>query len=47
MTSGQLKDDSESINPFGAVGKDIYHFNFLKFLDIKSKRNPKYFIDIK
>ena len=37
----------DEINPFGSVGKYIYHFIFLKFLDIKSKRNPKYFLDIK
>ena len=36
-----------TINPFGAVGKYIYHFFFLKFLDLKGKRNPKYFLDLK
>ena len=35
------------INPFGAVGKYIYHFFFLKFLDLKGKRNPKYFLDVR
>ena len=31
------------INPFGAVGKYIYHFFFVKFLGLEGKRNPKYF----
>ena len=35
------------INPFGVVGKYIYHFFFLKFWDQKGKRNPKYFLDLK
>ena len=31
------------VNPFGAVGKYIYHFFFVKFLGLEGKRNPKYF----
>ena len=31
------------VNPFGAVGKYIYHLFFVTFLGLEGKRNPKYF----
>ena len=31
------------INPFGAVGKYIYHLFFVNFFGLEGKRNPKYF----
>ena len=33
-----IKSYSQGFNPFGVVGKYIYHFIFLKFFDIKSKK---------
>ena len=47
LLTGVPKQQFITVNPFGAVGKYINHFIFLKFLDIKRKRNPKYFLDIK
>ena len=38
---------SHSLNSLWAVGKTIYLFFFLKFLDLKGKRNPKYFLNLK
>ena len=40
----KLKDLDLGFNPIRAVGKYIYHFFFLKFLDLEDKRNPKYFL---
>ena len=42
-----MQKNQKKLNPFGAVGKYIYHLFSVKFLGLEGKRNPKYFQSLK